>query len=97
MELKHWKIDLEFYSTKAVSIKFQIFKFSIVNKNDYIMKQGDDGDTYFIILDGKIQILVSTEVTQEYAWMELFQAIVENYEQIIDNEQKQSILKELKY
>ena len=60
------------------------------------MKQEDDGDTYFIVLDGKIQILLNTEVTQEYACMELFQAIVENYEQIIDNEQKQNILKELK-
>lgn len=62
-----------------------------------MVKQGDDGDTFYIILDGKIQILINTDIIGEFTCMEIFKIIVEQYDTIIDNDQKQTILKELKY
>ena len=42
----------------------------------YVMRQGDDGDSYYIILEGQVQIFINKDFTQEYTWMELLKTIV---------------------
>jgi CRP-like cAMP-binding protein len=66
-------------------------------KNKYVMKQGDEGDSYFIILQGNVQILQNKLVEEEFEWQQLMQRVVDDYEDIVDDDKKQEVLKELRY
>lgn len=65
--------------------------------NQYVMHQGDYGFAYYVILEGTVQILQNKEITNEYTCMEIFKTLIDNYEFIINDQNKQEILKELKY
>ncbi|CAI2367645.1 unnamed protein product [Moneuplotes crassus] len=76
---------------------FQRLKYACYEEGEYIMRQGDDGDKYYIILEGEVQILINKQITQEFSCMELLTLVIQNYEFIIQNHEKHEILKELKY
>jgi CRP-like cAMP-binding protein len=41
-------------------------KYKTIKEGNYVMKQGDYGDTFYIILKGSVEILVNTETPFEW-------------------------------
>jgi CRP-like cAMP-binding protein len=66
---KHNKFFTELETSSGVAVvkkclsKLEYAKFV---KNKYVMKQGDEGDSYFIILQGNVQILQNKLVEEEF-------------------------------
>ncbi|CAI2380612.1 unnamed protein product [Moneuplotes crassus] len=45
---------------------YKSLKYSLIKKGQHVMRQGDYGDTYYIILKGKTSVLINMEVTYEW-------------------------------
>ena len=66
------------------------------DSGQYVLKQDEYGDTYYIILEGKVAVILNLSMTKLFSLQTLFTFIVDKYNLLIDNDQKQTILRELK-
>ena len=51
---------------EALSDCYRCLKYEHIKKGNYVMRQGDYGDTYYIILQGNTAVLVNMEVAYEW-------------------------------
>lgn len=97
---KHNKFFSELEASSGVKVvkkclsKLEYAKF---DRNNFVMRQGDEGDSYFIILKGNVQILQNKIVEEDFECHQLMQRVVECYEDIVDDIKKQEALKELRF
>ncbi|CAI2383669.1 unnamed protein product [Moneuplotes crassus] len=67
-------------------------KYQKINKGKYVMRFGDFGTTYYIIVKGKVEIRVPNVVNMEFTFKELMIYIHKNHEFIIKNEKSNKLL-----
>ncbi|CAI2385961.1 unnamed protein product [Moneuplotes crassus] len=93
------KFFTDLYSVNGIELIMDVckeLKYMKSQKGDFIIKQDEDGYTYYIVLDGAVEVLINVEKPLKMNLSELFKFTVEQYDLIINDEKKQSILKELK-
>lgn len=56
---------------------------------------GDYGTTYYIILQGRVDVYVPIESTKDWDLADLFVHVIKNYDNIIMNKQSKEVLLEL--
>ena len=62
-----------------------------------MLRQNEFGDTYYIILEGKVAVYLNIDVTKLFTLSDLFIFVVDNYNLLIEDEKKNNLLKELRY
>jgi len=51
---------------EALSDCYRCLKYEKIRSGNYVMRQGDYGDTYYIILQGRTAVLINMEVPYEW-------------------------------
>jgi CRP-like cAMP-binding protein len=67
-------------------------EFQEMNENDYVMKIGDFGEKFFIILKGKVSVRVHSNIERNFKFRELLELLLDNQEWIIENQKYQNVL-----
>mmetsp|Transcript_30602 Transcript_30602/g.30091 ORF Transcript_30602/g.30091 Transcript_30602/m.30091 type:complete len:83 (+) Transcript_30602:128-376(+) len=60
-----------------------------ITEGEHVMRFGDFGTTYYIIIKGKVEIRIPNPVTMKFQLRDLMIYISKNYEFIINNEESE--------
>jgi CRP-like cAMP-binding protein len=71
---------------------YKLMEFQDMDKNDYVMKIGDFGEKFFIILKGKVSVRVHSNIERNFKFRELLELFLKNQEWIVENQKYQKIL-----
>ncbi|CAI2367867.1 unnamed protein product [Moneuplotes crassus] len=71
---------------------FRAMKFQTVDKDKFVIKYGEIGTKFYIILRGSVSVRIPSRLTMDFSFRSLLEMIVENKEWIIDNERFIGIL-----
>lgn len=65
-ENKFFKDFLEQNGEEALMDCYRCLKYEMIKKGEFVMKQGDFGDTYYIIINGLTSVMVNMEITKKW-------------------------------
>ncbi|CAI2360861.1 unnamed protein product [Moneuplotes crassus] len=66
--------------------------FEGLKKNDFVMKFGELGTKFYIVLKGKVSVRVPSIIEKDFTFKELLTLLDKNYEWVIENEKYQEVL-----
>lgn len=72
---------------------YKAMNFTSLNAGDYVMKFGEKGSTFYIILRGKVAVRVQCNVERNFEFRELLELLHSNQEWTIQNEHYEETLK----
>lgn len=65
---------------------YQVMKFQTLEPNKYVIKYGEQGSKFYIILRGKASVRIPSLIEKYYSFRQIFTLIAENEEWIIQND-----------
>lgn len=51
---------------EALKDCYRSLKYEVIKKGNFVMKQGDYGDTYYIVIKGKAAVLLNMDITKKW-------------------------------
>jgi len=72
---------------------YKSMNFEEISKNNYVMKFGELGTKFYIVLRGKTSVRVPSIVEKNFTFRELLELLHENKEWIVENNNYQAVLK----
>lgn len=71
---------------------YKSMEFEEIKKNEIVMKYGELGTKFFIILWGKVSVRIPSIVEKDFTFRELLETLNENKEWIIENDKYLDVL-----
>ena len=82
---------------KWLTLIYNAMKYESVKNNNYVIRYGEFGTTFYIILKGKVEVRIPVPMSEEFTFRELLAYIFKNYEFIIKNENSSKMLEIVKF
>ncbi|CAI2370124.1 unnamed protein product [Moneuplotes crassus] len=71
---------------------YKAMKYQTVGKNKFVIKYGEVGTKFYIILRGSVSVRIPSKITMELSFRGLLEMLVENEAWIVDNEKFGAVL-----
>ena len=82
---------------KWLTLIYNAMKYESIKQNNYVIRYGEFGTTFYIILKGKVEVRIPVTMNEEFTFRELLAYIFKNYEFIIKNENSSKMLEIIKF
>lgn len=82
---------------KWLTLIYNAMKYESIKQNNYVIRYGEFGTTFYIILKGKVEVRIPVEMKEEFTFRELLVYIFKNYEFIIKNEKSSKMIEIVKF
>lgn len=80
---------------KSLQLIYSAMKYEYITEDKYVMRIGEFGTTYYIILKGEVEIRIPTPMKLKFLFKDLMKYVLKNFEWIIKNEASDKLMEHI--